>query len=336
MKKYKIFIGIDVSKSTLDVFILDGESTSVVYHQVFENNLKWIRQIIRFVKQHTKAVSTEWLFCLEHTGVYAMPLCCFLSEQGMNYALIAGMQIRKSIGIKRGKSDKADCKDIARYAYMHQQEIQCYQLPEKQLLKLKLLLSYRERLMKCRKMIETSKESELFLDKDLMGGIAKDSRSLVKTLQRKIKQVDNQIQELMKTDETLHRTYQLATSIPGVGMQIACHMIVCTRCFRSFDNARQLACYAGVAPFEYSSGTSIHGRNKVNHLANKKLKTLLNMGALTAIKLDRELSLYYKRKVNEGKNPMLVLNAVRNKLAARIFATVKRGTPYVPMMNYAA
>ncbi|MFA6517579.1 MAG: transposase, partial [Bacteroidia bacterium] len=111
---------------------------------------------------------------------------------------------------------------------------------------------------------------------------------------------------------------------------------VYTRCFSTFDNARQLACYAGVAPFEYTSGTSIRGKTRVSPMANKKLKVLLSMCALNAKKADPEIGLYYLRKTEEGKNPMSVINAIRNKLILRVFATVKRGTPCVTTMNYAA
>ena len=112
--------------------------------------------------------------------------------------------------------------------------------------------------------------------------------------------------------------------------------MVYTCCFTSFTDARKLACYAGVAPFEYSSGKSIRGRSKVSHLANKKLKALLSLATLNAKRKDKELQLYYQRKISEGKNGMLVMNALRNKLIHRIFATVKRGTPYVPLMKFAA
>ena len=60
------------------------------------------------------------------------------------------------------------------------------------------------------------------------------------------------------------------------------------------------------------------------------------MAALTAIKTDGQIALYYNRKIKEGKNPMLVLNNIRNKLVARIFATIKRQTPYVFTMKFAA
>jgi transposase len=106
--------------------------------------------------------------------------------------------------------------------------------------------------------------------------------------------------------------------------------------FTAFDNWRQMACYAGVAPFEYTSGTSIRGKTKVNHLADKTMKSMLQMCVLSAIKYDNQIKLYFEKKKTEGKNPMLVMNNIRCKLLARAFAVINRGTPFVKISNYAA
>ncbi|WP_026705032.1 transposase, partial [Flavobacterium soli] len=94
-------------------------------------------------------------------------------------------------------------------------------------------------------------------------------------------------------------------------------------------------CYSGVAPFEYSSGTSVKGRTKVSHLADKKMKSLLHMCALTAIKYDPQLKEYYNKKKAEGKNSMLVLNNIRCKIISRVFSVINRQTPYVNTYKFA-
>jgi transposase len=132
------------------------------------------------------------------------------------------------------------------------------------------------------------------------------------------------------------RQFELATSVPGVGPQTALYLIALTRCFAAFSSWRKLACYAGIAPFEYSSGSSVRGRTKVSHLANKKLKSLFNMAALSAKKLDPELRLYYERKKAEGKHVMSIMNALRCKVVARVFAAVNRNSPFVNTLKFSA
>ena len=85
-----------------------------------------------------------------------------------------------------------------------------------------------------------------------------------------------------------------------------------------------------------TSGTSIHGRTKVHPLADKKLKSLLNMCAIAAVRFDKELKYYYERKLTEGKNKMLVINNVRCKLLARVFAVINRNTPFINTFKFAS
>ena len=89
-----------------------------------------------------------------------------------------------------------------------------------------------------------------------------------------------------------------------------------------------------VAPFEYTSGSSIKGKTKVSHLANKKIKALLNIAALSAKKNDTEMKAYYDKKVKEGKNKMLVLNSIRCKIISRAFAVIQRNTPFVNVNKF--
>ena len=98
-------------------------------------------------------------------------------------------------------------------------------------------------------------------------------------------------------------------------------------------SGKQLACYAGVVPFDYQSGISIKGKQHVHKMANKELKRLLHMCALTSIQNYPEFKDYYEREKQEGKHAMSILNAIKNKLVLRAFAVVKSGKPYLD--NYA-
>ena len=98
--------------------------------------------------------------------------------------------------------------------------------------------------------------------------------------------------------------------------------------FKTITDPRKLACYAGVAPFKNTSGISVFGRNRVSNLADKSLKKLLHLGAMSAIRLDNDLAIYFKRKVAQGKNKMSVLNAVRNKIIHIVFALIKNQNLY--------
>lgn len=114
-----------------------------------------------------------------------------------------------------------------------------------------------------------------------------------------------------------------------LGRIISLYTILYTQNFQLIKCPRKFACYSGVAPFKNESGTSVRIGSRVSFYVNRKLKGMLNFGAMNAVKSDPQLRAYYERKTSEKGSKMLVLNSVRNKLIHRMFAVVKRGIPYV-------
>jgi transposase len=334
MKKYSFFVGIDVSKAKLDVTLISGHQEPAL-HFIVSNDDKGFKEIVQTITKR-KVIKDDTLFCFEDTGIYSVPLSIYLSKKVLDYWMVSAIEIKRSKGIARGKSDKSDSKDIALYASTHLHKLRLSKIAEASLMELKLLFTEREKVMKALSALESTNEGKGFLPKEIMKNVLKINLSNIRQLQKSIKQLDEKIQELINSNDTFKEQNKLIQSMPGVGPQTAVYLIIVTKAFRSFENWRQLACYAGVAPFEHSSGSSVKGRTKVNHLADKRLKSLLNMCALNAKKHDSEIKQYFDRKVNEGKNKMLVLNNIRCKLLSRIFAVVNRNTPYVNLQKFAA
>ena len=104
--------------------------------------------------------------------------------------------------------------------------------------------------------------------------------NIVEELEKQINEIEKQIKKLIDNDDNLKNQHELLTSIDGVGTKVATKMIVETNAFKDFDDARKFMCHAGVAPFKYTSGTSINSKNKVSNKADKSIKTLLHMSAL--------------------------------------------------------
>jgi transposase len=335
MKRFDYYVGIDVSKLTLDVTILcECNNTTKTEHYKIENNEKSIAQ---FVKRKLGCYSPEQLlFCFETTGIYSLPLSCYLSDNKLPYWQVPALEIKRSKGISRGKSDKIDSNDIAFYAYSKTHKFCPCSMPAKPIQQLRLLFTEREKILKSLATFKRTTENKDFVSKDVFNTVASVNRQVINQLEKALKSIEKKMLDVIAEEEKLSQQYKQITSIPGIGMQTAIYMMIATKGFETFDNWRQLACYAGVAPFPYQSGTSIHGRTKVHPLADKKLKSLLNMCAICAVRHDRELKAYYERKVKEGKNKMLVINNVRCKLLSRVFAVINRKTPFVNTFKFAA
>ncbi|MEO1436751.1 MAG: transposase, partial [Bacteroidota bacterium] len=119
------------------------------------------------------------------------------------------------------------------------------------------------------------------------------------------------------------------------GPVIAREMIIATQGFSKFkpNQAKQFARYAGVAPLEWSSGSSLKKRKRTSKKAYKHLKPLLSSGARSLIKTSGQLAQYYHRKRAEGKDYLWVINAMRNKMILRVFAVVRNQTMYQKNLN---
>jgi transposase len=331
MKEFKESLGIDVSKETIDVHLhVKGVS------EKFDNKQGGFKKLLNWVKSHVGDLKAV-IFCFEHTGIYSMALATFLSEADQPYSMVPALQIKRSLGIVRGKNDLIDAQRIARYSYMHRNEIKQTVLPSKELGKIKNLLSLRERMVAQRAGYVTSLgEMKLIFSSKENKELFKTQQDQITALTKSITTIEKAINKLIKESPEVKELYDLLTSIKGIGNIVAINLIVVTNCFTAFQNSRQLACYCGTAPFEKQSGTSIKSGSRVSHYANKKMKVLLNLAASNAIQTDPELRTYYYRRIEKGKSKMSTLNIVRNKLLHRAFAVVKRRTKYVEIQKWAA
>lgn len=323
----KNFIGIDVSKSTLD-FSLVKDGKQLFYEQVLNKNKNIMRTIRKFIEQ-AQGDYTDTVFCMEHTGIYNAKLVKCLQQSGALIWIESGIQIKLSQGATRGKNDQVDSFRIALYAFTNRYNVRLWKPRREVVNLLSELLTLRTRLIKTKNALQVPlKEQKAFSDKSIYHLLKNKSMPVIKVLEKQIIQMDSLIKETIKQDETLHQLFQNISSVDGVGMITAVHIIVATNEFLCINDPKKFACYSGIAPFEHSSGTSIRGKNRVSQRANKRVKTILHLSAMGAIRKKGELQDYYKRKVEEGKNKMSVLNAVRNKIIHRVFACARENRRY--------
>lgn len=322
MSKFKHFLGIDVSKEYFDaVVILDGNKEKSVHNQ-FTNDSKGIKSLCQWLKKQG-ATAENTLVCLEHTGMYGKLIVRHLI--GFNFSVWVEMSLKiiRSIGLQRGKNDKVDAERIAFYAMKNAEEAVIYKAPSRTVDKIRNLMTLRDKLIVTKaSLLRNSKELKSF-DLEVAKLSEKFQKQTIKGITLDLKKIESQLDAFIKEDENLNKIYSQATSVPGIGKVTALFLICFTNEFTMYSAPRQLACYAGVVPFEYTSGKSVRAKPKVHHMANKKLKKQLHMCALSAVAHDPEMKQYFTRKVEEGKSKMLVINNVRNKLIHRVCACIK-------------
>lgn len=330
MKKWNVILGVDVSKLTLDICCAERN-----VHVKIDNCSKGFGVFKKWCKINGINLK-EILIVLEFTGGYEYRFLQFCESLSIPYCRIPGLEIKQSLGMIRGKNDKADSFRIGRYGEEKSDKLIPSKPLDKNILMLKQLLSFRKRLVREKAGLEsTVKEREHMYSKQKSDTIIRIARAKIKSDEQHIKQIEQEIMEIIKSNESMWQNYRVITSIKGVGKINGWMTIAHTENFTSFTNPRQYAVFVGVIPFGHTSGTSIKGRKRVSHLAHKELKSELNQAAKTAIIHDSEIRAYAQRKLQKKIYP-LVLNNVKFKLILRMFSLVKRGEMYVENYRRAA
>ncbi len=322
------WIGIDVSSATLDFALLDGKGTHLESVQI-ENDRKAVMKLMgQWSKRHGVEVGKS-LICLEATGHYTLMMLNLIVGQQWHAWLAHPNDIQQSMGIKRVKNDKVDALRIAQYARTFHEKARLFTAQNLKLDRLKHLITRRNHLVRSRARHRTHiTDLNRYMDRQLRTEFDRIDKRQIKLEDQLVAHVDALILAEIGTDPQTERQYDLLRTIPGVGPQLAAYLVACTDGFARFNTPRQLSCHAGVAPFERSSGSSVRGRTQVSHQADKSLKTLLHMSALVSVREPGELRQYFERKRAEGKKPILVVNAVRNKLVHRVCAVIRNNRPY--------
>ncbi len=328
------FIGVDVSKETLDFsLVYQGK---VVYHSRVFNSNQGIKSFIEEAKKAFAVDLSHTIFCMEHNGIYNNILLSFLEKLATNVWVESALQIKQSQGMLRGKNDKVDSGRIAIYAYRYHENFTPWNPPREIIMQIKQLLVIRSRIIEAIKQLNTpiGKEAEKFFSKEHLKLSRKSCEGSIKAMKKEAKSIETQIKSLIQSDESLNHLFKIIISVDGIGLLIATTIIVTTNEFKNFSCAKKFACYAGVVPFEHSSGTSLKRRSRVSLLANKTVKKMIHLAVLSGIRENGEFRDYYERKKAEGKHTMSILNAIRNKLILRIFACVRDNRLYVKKHQY--
>lgn len=313
-------IGADLSKRTIDLFYRS--------HFQIENNKNGFKEMIRRMKEQNINTSNV-MIVMEHTGLYSFCFENFLHEHHIAFSKVNALAVKRSIGLVRGKSDKIDAKRLANYGYEKRETLTIEPVASKELQRLQLLHTTRERLVRHKAALLNAISEYKNIGLPESDVIMTTQRRMVKSFEKEIAKLQDEMDQIVEANPSIQQNLQLLQSIKGVGKVVSIATIIKTKNFTRFSNARKFACFCGTAPFENTSGTTLRGKTRVSHLADKTMKTLLDLSAKAAIHYDKELREYYLRRTENGKSKMSTINIVRNKILYRMFAVVKRQTPFV-------
>ena len=313
-------IGIDVSKLKFNVHFLQKNLNAE-----FENNPKGFKLFFSWLKKH-KVLDSK--ICMESTGKYSHYLANFLFEKSLCVYVVnpACIKFFANSKIKRIKTDESDAKLIAEFCLERAKELKVWEplSPEQfELLELDRLKSdLTDDLTRLKNRLEGAhtKESK------------KKLKSLIKQREKELEEFDKELIKEFDKIETLKENKNLLKTIPGIGEGASKTILLETGNIDRFETGRDLAAYTGVTPSIRQSGTSLKSSGNISRKGNKRLRTILYMPALSAMKHNPIIKKFVDKLKAKGKTGKQIVCAVIRKLIHMIFGVLKNRIPFDP--NY--
>lgn len=304
LKEEKCYVGIDISKEYLDVYILPLNK-----YMQFKNNAKEIQKLIK--KLEKLAVDCT---VMEATGGYEKKLVKVLAHHNLSPSVVNPRQIRnfaKSIG-KLAKTDYIDAHTIAMFAERIKPR-QHLLLTENQ----EDLAKKTSRRRQLIDMVVAEKNRKESADKEEKKSINR----VIKCLEKEIKLIDEEINKKISSDLEIRQKKEILESVKGIGSTIASNLIADLPELGKLDS-RKISALAGVAPYNYDSG-AMKGKRAIWG-GRVTVRSALYMAALVATRHNKKIRDYYQKLCKLGKPKKVALVACMRKLLTIINVMIYR------------
>ena len=315
-----MFLGIDVSKKSLDVALLGAGPKP--RHKVFANNASGHGEMLAWLEQHSPDAVHA---CLEATGTWADAAALALHAAGHRVSLVNPAQIHAfgKSGLKRTKTDKADAVLMARFCEMHRPPK--WQPPAPEIQQLQGLM---RRLKHLQEMLTMEK------NRLSSGGVCAAVQASIEEhilyLEEQMDKTRRQVKDHIDGQPDLKGKAQLLDSIPGIGEATAALLLAELGDMTQFNSARQVAAFAGLVPRIRESGSSVRGRARLSKIGSSRLRQSLYFPALAALRSNPFVKALGLRLSAQGKSKMLIVGAAMRKLLHLAYGVLKSGQPFNP------
>jgi transposase len=305
----KSYIGIDVSKAFLDVFISPaGKSMR------FTNDRKGMPKLISELK-----LSPPVLVVLEATGGYEKPAGKALSEAGFSTAIVNPRQVRdfaKALG-KLAKTDRVDAKILALFAEKVEPQVHIKWDEDQE-----KLTEYHARRRQLVGLITMEKNR---LEQAASKGIKKSIQHILKTLEKELAAIQAVQEEMIQNNPQYAQKNDLLKSIKGVGQTVAAGILADLPELGKVSS-KKISALAGLAPYNRDSGL-LRGQRAIWG-GRACVRHTLYMSALVAVRFNPQVKVFYERLCAAGKPKKVALIACMRKLLIVMNAVIKNNTPW--------
>lgn len=313
-----VSVGLDVSKDTLDVCLL---TQSKRHEKQFANDAAGHRQLLRW--SHSLAKGDLCHFCLEATGPYSQSVALFLVGKAQKVSVINPARI-KYFGLAQNqgnKTDKADARLIALYCPMPSPPPWRLAAAEVRLLQemVRRLHALSELAAQEKNRAQAPGQSKAVLA---------SNKRVVASLERELLRLKREVRAHVKTYENLYRDSKLLQSVPGIGEITSWDILAEMPDTDEFESAQSVAAYAGLAPREQRSGSSVRKATTLSKRGNRRLRKAFYFPAVSAMHWNPLVKAHYERLRDKGKPKMVALAACMRKLLMICYGVLKHQKPF--------
>lgn len=304
-----LYVGIDVSKATLDVAILP-----LGRHFVVSNDEAGIDELLVSLEDPKPT-----LVVLEASGGFERPVAAAIAASGIAIAVVNPRQTRdfaRATG-KLAKTDALDAKALAHFAQAVRPESRA--LPEEEAGEFQAILARR------RQLIQMMSAEKNRLGAAASKPVAKRIEAHLRWLEKELSRTDRDLDQAIEKSPTFKENEALLRSVPGVG-PVLCRTLMAELPELGSLAPRELSALVGVAPLNRDSGT-LRGRRAVWG-GRARVREALYMGTMVATRYNPPIKEFYERLVAAGKPKKVALVACMRKLLVILNALLRDRTPW--------
>lgn len=324
MQSIKTKVGIDVSAKTLTAV---RRRESEEEEKDFPNDAVGHRELRKWVGKRARV-------CVEATGVYHLQLALTLRAAGVE-VMVLNPRVAKDFAralANRSKTDQVDAWTLLEY--VERMEFVAWEAPSEAVLEL------RELGRRLRELVQSAVDEKNRLHAKKASGISKtvaaDVTAHVVYIEKRAKQIETAAVAVVQDDQDLREQFDILKRIRGVGRRSAIQLLTELAVLDPTMSVKQLVAYAGLDPRRYESGTSVEKPARISKMGNARLRAILYMNALSAVRHDRGARLFFARLVARGKKKMQAMVAVMRKLLHGIWIVLQRRVAFDSTVLFAA
>ena len=303
-------VGVDVSKSKLDVYLLERDLLLSV-----PNDEQAIATLIsRLARYRLERIVIEATGRLEHAFVTAAV------AKGLPIVVVSPLKVRRfadAVG-QLAKTDEIDARLIAQFAATLKPPVHPIADAKTQIIK--DLVVRRRQLTSLRTM---EKNRRPIMPESLKPSIDR----MIETLDRELESLEQLIQNAVEQHAAWRHKRDLLTSMPGIGRSVATTLIGDLPELGALSR-RQIAALTGVAPFNRDSGT-FRGKRRIRG-GRAHSRTALFLSAMVATRYNPDIKRFYERLLQVGKHKKVALTACIRKIVTALNAMLRDNKPWQP------